>query len=192
MEYTKNKLPIKTQEFLNKMKEYLDTNLYFYGSVQRFDFFPNKSDIDICIFTDNTQTMIHKLASFLHIDKNKIKKILLNIKNESKKNEIIYCYKTMYKNPKLNLILEITICSEKYKKKMLNNCIKGLNIPFYITIILTILKFVYYYLDLFSFKIYYKCKNVIIDIGTGDIKNIEDIKKKISNVYYINNNNIVI
>ena len=189
MEYTKNKLPIKTQEFLNKMKEYLDTKLYFYGSIQRFDFFPNKSDIDICIFTDNTQTMIHKLASFLHIDKKKIKKILLNIKNKSKKYEIIYCYKTMYKNPKLNLILEITICNEKYKNKMLTNCNEGLNIPFYITIILTILKFAYYYLELFSFKIYYKCKNVIIDIGTGDIKNIKDIKKKISNVYYINNNN---
>jgi predicted nucleotidyltransferase len=171
------------------MKEYLDTKLYFYGSVQRFDFFLNKSDIDICIFTDNTQTMIHKLASFLHIDKKKIKKILLNVKNKSNKCEIIYGYKTMYKNPKLNLILEITICNEKYKNKMLNNCIQGLNIPFYIIIILTILKFAYYYLDLFSFKIYYKCKNVIIDIGTGDIKTIEDVKKKISNVYYIDNNN---
>ena len=189
MEYTINKLPIKTQEFLNKLKEYLDTKLYFYGSVQRLDFFPNKSDIDICIFTDNTQTMIHKLSSFLHIDKKKIKKIFLNIKNNSKKYEIIYCYKTMYKNPKLNLILEFTICNEKYKKKMLNNCIKGFNLPFYIVVILTILKFIYYYLNLFSFKIYYKCKNVIIDIGTGDIKNFEDIKKKFSNVYYIDNNN---
>ena len=189
MEYTINKLPIKTQEFLNKLKEYLDTKLYFYGSVQRLDFFPNKSDIDICIFTDNTQTMIHKLSSFLHIDKKKIKKIFLNIKNNTKKYEIVYCYKTMYKNPKLNLILEFTICNEKYKKKMLNNCNQGLNLPFYIVVMLTILKFIYYYLDLFSFKMYYKCKNVIIDIGTGDIKNFEDIKKKISNVYYIDNNN---
>ena len=72
---------------------------------------------------------------------------------------------------------------------MLNNCIKGFNLPFYIVVILTILKFIYYYLNLFSFKIYYKCKNVIIDIGTGDIKNFEDIKKKFSNVYYIDNNN---
>ena len=64
MEYTKNKLPIKTQEYLNKMKEFLDTKLYFYGSVQRLDFFPNNSDIDICIFTDNTQTMIQKLSYY--------------------------------------------------------------------------------------------------------------------------------
>ena len=77
---------------------------------------------------------------------------------------------------------------------MLNNCIQGFNIPYYIAVILTILKFTYYYLDLLSFNFYYKCKNIIIDIGTGNIKNFEDIKNKISNVYYIdsNNQNIII
>lgn len=196
MEYTKNKLPIKTQEFLNKMKEYLDTNLYFYGSVQRLDFFPNKSDIDICIFTDNTQTMINKLSSFLHMDKTKIKKIFLNIKTNTNRYEIIYCYKCVYKNPKLNLILEITICNEKYKKNiLLNNYIKGINISIYIVIILFILKFIYYYTNIIPFKCYTKYKNIIIDIGTKRIQTTKEFYNRIlytdkfSNVYYIDNNN---
>ncbi len=189
MEYTKNKLPIKTQEFLNKMKEYLDTKLYFYGSVQRLDFFPDKSDIDICIFTDNTQTMINKLSSFLHIDKKTIKKIFLNIKNTSNRYEIIYCYKVLYKNPKINLILEITICNEKYKKQLFNNYKQGLNLPTYIIFLLVILKFIFYYIHIIPFEYYKKYKNIIIDIGKGDIKNMEDIKNKVSNIYYIDNNN---
>jgi predicted nucleotidyltransferase len=151
MEYTKNKLPIKTQEFLNKMKEYLDTKLYFYGSVQRLDFFPDKSDIDICIFTDNTQTMINNLSSFLHIDKKTIKKIFLNIKNTSNRYEIIYCYKVLYKNPKINLILEITICNEKYKKQLFNNYKQGLNLPTYIIFLLVILKFIFVLLTKYIF-----------------------------------------
>ena len=196
MEYTKNKLPIKTQDFLNKMKEYLDTKLYFYGSVQRLDFFPNKSDIDICIFTDNTQTMIHKLSSFLHIDKKKIKKIFLNIKTNKNRYEIIYCYKGVYKNPKLNLILEITICNEKYKKNiLLNNYIKGINISGYIVIILFILKFIYYYTNIIPFKYYTKYKSIIIDIGTERIQTTKEFYDRVlytnnfSNVYYIDNNN---
>ena len=189
MEYTKNKLPNKSYIFLNKMRDYLDTNLYFYGSVQRLDFFTNKSDIDICLFTDNTQTMIHKLSSFLHIEKHKIKKIFLNIKTNNNKYEIVYCYKVMYKNPKLNLILEITICNEKYKKVILNHYIQGFSIPIYIVIILIILKFTFYYLHLIPFKIYHKYKQIIIDIGTGRIQTMKEITNKISSIYYIDNNN---
>jgi len=189
MECIKNKLPNKTQEFLNKMKEYLDTKFYYYGSVQRFDFIANNSDIDICIFTDNTQTMIHKLSSFLHIDKNKIKKIFLNIKNDSNKYEIIYCYKVAYKNPKLDLNLEITVCNEKYKKIILFHQNQGINLPTYIVTLLFILKVLYYHFNIFPFKFYHKCKTIIIDIGTGRITNIKEITNKIASIMYIDNNN---
>jgi predicted nucleotidyltransferase len=189
MECIKNKLPTKTQEFLNKMKEYLDTKLYYYGSVQRLDFISNKSDIDICIFTDNTQTMIHKLSSFLHIDKKKIKKIILNNKNNSNIYEIIYCYKVAYKNPKLELNLEITICNEKYKKTILQHQNKGINMPLYIVSLLLILKVLYYNFNIFPFHYYHKCKTIIIDIGIGRITNIKELKNKISSIIYIDNSN---
>ena len=133
--------------------------------------------------------MIHKLSYYLHIDKKKIKKIFLNIKNNSNKYEIIYCYKVYYKNTKLNLILEITICNEKYKKVILNHYIQGFSIPIYIVIILIILKFTFYYLHLIPFKIYHKYKQIIIDIGTGRIQTMKEITNKISSIYYIDNNN---
>jgi hypothetical protein len=189
MECIKNKLPVKTQEFLNKMGEYIDTKLYYYGSVQRLDFFANKSDIDMCIFADNTQTMIHKLSSFLHIDKKKFKKIFLNLKNTSNKYEIVYCYKVLYKNPKLDLILEITICNEKYKKLILHHQCKGINLSIYIVSILLILKFMYYQLHIIPYNYYHKCKITIIDIGIGRITSLKEVYNKFSNVYYIDNNN---
>jgi len=189
MECIKNKLPVKTQEFLNKMREYLDTKLYYYGSVQRLDFFANKSDIDMCIFTDNTQTMIHKLSSFLHIDKKKFKKIFLNLKNTSNKYEIVYCYKVLYKNPKLNLILEITIFNEKYKKLILPHQYKGINLSIYVVCLLVILKFMYYHLHIIPYNYYHKCKITIIDIGIGRITTLKEVYNKFSNVYYIDNNN---
>ena len=72
---------------------------------------------------------------------------------------------------------------------MFNNYIKGFNLPSYIIFLLFILKFMYYYLNIIPFDYYNKYKNIIIDIGKGDIESIEDIKNKILNVYYIDNNN---
>jgi hypothetical protein len=43
METTKNKLPEKEQQFFNELSKYLDTSLYYYGSVQRNDYFPGKA-----------------------------------------------------------------------------------------------------------------------------------------------------
>ena len=46
------------------MQEYLDTKLYFYGSVQRNDYIDNVSDIDICIFSDNIDSTILKVQQY--------------------------------------------------------------------------------------------------------------------------------
>ena len=52
METTKNKLSPETKQFFDKLSSYLDTKLYFYGSVQRDDYFDGKSDIDVDILED--------------------------------------------------------------------------------------------------------------------------------------------
>ena len=66
METTKNKMSHFAEKFFHKLKNYLDTKLYYYGSIQRNDYFPNSSDIDVDIFTDNEQSTITKLQNFLH------------------------------------------------------------------------------------------------------------------------------
>jgi preprotein translocase subunit SecE len=76
MTKTKNKIPDSTNNFLNNLSEYLQTQLYFYGSVQRYDYFPGNSDIDIDIFTDNEKSTINKLSNFLQINKTEFKKII--------------------------------------------------------------------------------------------------------------------
>ena len=84
MEKTKNKLSENQKLFFKNLSKYLNTKLYFYGSIQRFDFFKNKSDIDVCIFTDNMQTTKSKLASFLNISKKKFKKFIYNLHKTNK------------------------------------------------------------------------------------------------------------
>ena len=70
MENTKNKLLPYESDFFDKLSNYLETPLYFYGSIQRDDYFPGKSDIDVDIFTENMHSTISKMQNFLNVDKN--------------------------------------------------------------------------------------------------------------------------
>ena len=53
MNNIRNDFPPDLKKFFYDLKNYLDTDLYFYGSVNRPDYVHDKSDIDIGIFTDN-------------------------------------------------------------------------------------------------------------------------------------------
>ena len=74
METTRNALPSKLKHFLDKLKDYLDTPLYYYGSVQRKDYVAGQSDIDVAIFTDNENSIISKMCHFLHVKRKEFKK----------------------------------------------------------------------------------------------------------------------
>ena len=75
METTKNQLTPYESNFFNKLKIYLDTPLYFYGSIQRDDYKSGYSDIDIDIFTENMNSTIVKLQNFFN--SNQYKKIII-------------------------------------------------------------------------------------------------------------------
>ena len=79
MENTKNVLPDHNRHFFKDLSEYLDTKLYFFGSVQRPDYFPGKSDIDVDLFTNNESSTIMKLQHFLGIEKYKFKKFVYKL-----------------------------------------------------------------------------------------------------------------
>ena len=53
METTRNELPQNTKKFFYNLGEYLDTKVLFYGSIQRADYVPGKSDIDVVIIDGN-------------------------------------------------------------------------------------------------------------------------------------------
>jgi len=135
METIKYKLSRKKKEFLQNMQEYLDTKLYFYGSIQRFDYIDNISDIDICIFTDNMDSTILSLQQYLNVEKKHIKKFYIN----SKQRKIMGGYKVFYKNTFIKT--EISIYETKNKEEVLQDFINTIYMPYFYSIILLILKY---------------------------------------------------
>ena len=84
METTKNKLTSEQMKFFKKLSNYLDTKLYYYGSIQRKDYFPGTSDIDVCIFTNNNTETKYKMLSFLGLKKSEYKKIIYKLHQTGK------------------------------------------------------------------------------------------------------------
>ena len=76
METTKNNISPYAVYFFNHLSNYLDTKLYFFGSVQRADYFPNSSDIDVDIFSENVSSTLSKMQHFLHVRIYKFKKLI--------------------------------------------------------------------------------------------------------------------
>ena len=79
METIKNKIPDTTKQFFDELSDYLNTKLLFFGSVQRSDYFPGESDIDVDIFTDNPSRIINQIQNYLNIDKKTTIKFILKI-----------------------------------------------------------------------------------------------------------------
>jgi predicted nucleotidyltransferase len=160
METTNNKLTSEQMKFFKKLSNYLDTKLYYYGSIQRKDYFPGTSDIDVCIFTDNNTETKYKLISFLGLKKNEYKKIIFKL-HKSKK--MVYGYKIKYKNETTKINVEFSIYNEKDKENVLIEHNAKKDLPFYILWLLIIVKFFYYNLEILPKSIYYKCKRFIMN-----------------------------
>jgi predicted nucleotidyltransferase len=167
METINNKLPPYAYQFFNKLSNYLDLKLYFYGSVQRKDYFPQESDIDVGIFTDNVYSTITKMQIFLNKPRHKFKKLVwrLNINNQ-----LVTGYKVTYKEPENNLITEFSIYDEKYKEGIIMEYNRKKELPFYASQLLILLKFFFYQLKIISYTCYSDWKKFILShmIGIQD------------------------
>jgi hypothetical protein len=157
MNNIRNDFPPDLKKFFNDLKNYLDTDLYFYGSVNRPDYVHNKSDIDIAIFTDNENSMIIKIQHFLHVKKNAFDKVVWKIEGN-----IIYGYKIIcdkYTNSKC----EIAIYNNDFKQLLLNEMKTYNSLPLYISIMLFILKTIYYTFPIISSNTYKLYKRIIFN-----------------------------
>ena len=74
MDDIKDRLGDYKYNFFTNLQNYIDSELLFFGSIKRFDFFPNSSDIDIIIITDNVNEMISKVHNYLQLKKTEVKK----------------------------------------------------------------------------------------------------------------------
>jgi len=164
METTKNEMPEYAKHFFNKLSNYLDTKLYFYGSIQRNDYFPKSSDIDVDLFTDNINSTISKLQHFFNVKRDEFKKIFYRLR-ESKK--VVHGYKFKYKEESKFFSTEISIYDEKYKDAILQEHSSRIMMPEYLSWLLIILKYIYYNIGIIPKTYYYYLKNKIIDSVDG-------------------------
>ena len=163
METTKNKLDPSVENFLKNLSAYLNTKLYFYGSVQRDDYILNKSDIDIDIFTDNIQSTILKLSHYLNVPKSKFKKTFSVTYKDDIYKYTTTGYKIYYTSPDLISPIEFSIYNEKDKEELLQIHKEKFNIPFYISWLLIFLKFLFYTLNIIPLSTYRIIKSWLLN-----------------------------
>ena len=134
MNKIRSDFPPDLKKFLYDLQNYLDEDLYFYGSVNRSDYVHGKSDIDVAIFTDNEYSLISKLQHFLHVKRDAFDKIVWKLNDK-----MMYGYKIKC-DKYINSKCEIAIYNNEFKNTLLDEMKKYNNIPIHIAILLYIIK----------------------------------------------------
>ena len=167
METTKNKLTPYEKDFFDKLRNYIDKPIYFYGSIQRDDYLPKCSDIDIDIFSNNVNSTLLLLENFLREYSNsnndndiKFKKTIYRM---SKTDKVVFGYKGKYVDEVNKLNVEIAVYNEKNKEDILQEHQLKFHLPFFITFILIFFKVLHYNLELISYDYYRNFKNFMMD-----------------------------
>jgi len=158
METIKNKLSDYEKNFFTKLQNYIEKPLYFYGSIQRDDYFPQLSDIDIDIFSDNVNSTLNLLQNLLNLKKYEFKKSFYKM---NKTNKLIPGYKHKYSDKNNKLTVEMSVYDEKYKEDILHEHRSKFNLPLYISIGLIFLKILHYNLGVLSIYYYSKLKKFL-------------------------------
>jgi hypothetical protein len=157
MNVIRNDLPKDLKDFFKRLEDYLDTKLYFYGSVNRPDYDHGKSDIDVAVFTDNEYSTMVKIQHFLHVKRNAFDKVVWKLEGE-----MIYGYKIKCEKY-INYKCEIAIYNNEFKKTLLADMRNYNVIPVHIGILLYILKMLHYTVPLLSSKTYSDYKRLLFN-----------------------------
>jgi len=158
METTKNQLTPDQKDFFDKLKNYINKPIYFYGSIQRNDYFPGKSDFDVDVFTDNENSTIYHLCNFLNLQKSDFKKSVYKVHND-----VVYGYKIKYKDEAKQFKMEMGLYNQKFKEIVMKDHLKDFELPLYISVVLIILKFLFYKLEFISKETYKRLKRLLMN-----------------------------
>jgi len=157
MNTIRDDLPKDVKDFFKRLENYLDTDLYFYGSVNRPDYVHNKSDIDIAIFTDNEYSTITKLQHFLHVKRNAFDKVVWKLEGK-----MIYGYKIKCEKY-IDIKCEIAIYNNTYKDILLPEIKQYNSVPPLVACLLFILKTLHYTFPIISQQTYATYKRYIFN-----------------------------
>lgn len=164
MENINKRLTTKQREFFTEMSLYINEPIYFYGSITRNDYIQGKSDIDIDIFSDNEISTMYSLCNFLNVKKSDFRKAVYKIDSR-----IVYGRKCKYQDVTKGIEIEISLYNNKYKNDVLRDHNSCRNLPIYISVILIIIKFLYYNLNILPNSVYRKAKQLLMNKG-GEFK----------------------
>jgi hypothetical protein len=164
METTRNPLTVNETRFFDALRNYLNTPIYFYGSVQRDDYFPGKSDIDVDIFTDNEASTITMVQHFLHVKRNRFKRFFWRSHDN---NELIVGHKIVYNDTENGICSEISIYNDSVKDKILKEHRGRMILPFYVLWALIMLKVLFYQLHFIEGSTYRFYKRELLTTGLG-------------------------
>jgi hypothetical protein len=95
----------------------------------------------------------------LNLNKYEFKKVIWKLNTTG---QLVNGYKFMYRDLKNKLVVEFSIYSEKFKKQIIDEHNSKINIPFYATILLVILKYLFYKLNIIPDEWYIKGKKFIL------------------------------
>jgi hypothetical protein len=98
--------------------------------------------------------------NFLNLERRDFKRFVWKLNNYNDK--LAYGYKVMYKNDEDNFSVEFSIYNEKYKNQILYEHNDKKNIPLHATILLIIIKFLYYTLHILPKDWYTNSKKFIL------------------------------
>ena len=157
MNQVRESLPKPVKDFFYKLSDYLDTELYFYGSINRSDYIHGQSDIDLAIFTDNENSVISKLQHFLHVKRDAFDKVVWKLRGT-----IVYGYKIKCEEF-MDIKCEIAIYNTNYKETILEEFKSNDYIPWHIAILLYIIKTIHYTIPILSKPTYMKLKVYIFN-----------------------------
>lgn len=154
METTRNPLTSAQSSFLHRLQNFLDTPIYFFGSIQRFDYIPGYSDIDALVFTDNFSEMKYKLTSFFGKQSTDFKRIVKHMGNH-----LFVGHKIFYKDLQNAILVEVTVFANKDKENYLKiqKELKD-SVPIGVMVIMYIIKVLYYRLEIISQTSYKQAK----------------------------------
>ena len=141
METTKNELPPYAKDFFRRLEDYVDTKVYYFGSIQRYDYFPEHSDIDVDLFTDNEGKTLALLSNFLNTQKGEFHRFAYRLHQT---NKLVYGYKIIYTEPEHDFSTEISIYNEKDKKEVQAEHNFKSVLPIHVTVLLVMMKYFYY------------------------------------------------
>ena len=96
--------------------------------------------------------------SFLDLKKSDFKKFVYKINNE-----VVNGYKVNYKDETKHFKIEIGLYNEKFKEIVIKDHLKDFELPLYVSVILIILKFLFYKLEIISKETYKRLKRFLMN-----------------------------